>query len=69
MKRAIQGVWADEYNGPTFTYYSPLRPITATLLPLGSVVVITVGQDPRRIVVTEPLPEQFIKQWSLEVIE
>ena len=68
MNRAIQGVWDDEYTGPRFTYYSPLRPITATLLPTGSVVVLTVGQDPKRIVVTEPLPERFIEQWSLAVI-
>lgn len=65
----IQGIWSDEYTGPKYTYYSPLRPISATLLPEGYTVVMTVGRDPRTIVTTEPLPNRFIEQWSLEVRE
>ncbi len=63
---ANQGVWSDEYTGDQYTYYSPLRPITSTLLPPGFVTVIEVGRDPRIIVTTEPLPDTFIAQWSLE---
>ena len=62
----IKGVWADEYQGPRYRYYSPYRPITPTLLPAGYTVVLRLGQDPRVIVTTEPLPEGFIKQWDLE---
>lgn len=62
-----QGVWSDEYTGPRYTYYSPLRPISPTLLPDGYTVVISVGSDPRRITTTEALPERFIQNWSLEL--
>ena len=60
-------VRTDEYTGPRYTYYSPLRPMMALLLPNGFTVVITMGQDERIIVTTEPLPEHFIEQLSLEL--
>ena len=69
MGMAIQGVWSDEYSGPRYTYYSSLRPFPVYLLPTGYVVVITgPGSDPRTIVTTEPLPQQFIDQTSLEQV-
>ena len=62
-------VWDDEYQGPRWVYYSPLRPVSATMLPRESTAVIKVGMDPRTVVVTEPLPEHFVDQWSLELVE
>lgn len=62
----VNHVFADEYTGPGYHYYSPLRPIVPTLLPEGFTVVIRVGQNPRIVVTTTPLPETFVKQWSLE---
>lgn len=63
-----QSVWSDEYSGPRYAYHSPLRPITATLLPQGYTVVIVLPWDPRTIITTQPLPEHFISQWSLEEV-
>lgn len=69
MEMAIKAVWDDEYTGPRYTYYSPLRPFPVYLLPTGWVAVITgPGSDPRTIVTTEPLPQQFIDQTSLEEV-
>ena len=62
----VNGVWSDEYNGERFTYYSPLRPLTPTLLPKGTVYIMEVGRDPRIIVTTAPLPSNFVEQASLE---
>lgn len=64
---AQKHVWADQYEGPRFTYYSPLRPIAAHMLPFGVTVVISVGQDARTIITTEALPDHFVSQWSLVV--
>ena len=59
-------VWNDEYDGPRYAYYIALRPILPSMLPKEITVVISVGQDPRTVVTTEPLPECFIKQTDLE---
>lgn len=60
--------WSDEYNGPRYTYYSPLRPMMAHLLPSGFTTVITLGQAKDIIVTTERLPDSFIEQASLELM-
>lgn len=67
----IHSVWSDEYTGPRYTYYSPLRPIPATLLPEGYTVVVgsTSAPDLSVITTTKPLPQRFIDQWSLELRE
>ncbi len=65
---AISHIWSDEYNGPAYTYFSPLRPIRATMLPDGFKVVLPVvgPTDEHYITTTEQLPESFCKQASLE---
>ena len=60
--------WSDEYTGPRYTYYSPLRPIPAHLLPAGFTTVLTSGQAQDIIVTTKPLPESFVGQASLELM-
>ena len=60
-------LWSDEYSGPRFTYYSPLRPMSVSLLPNGFTTVIELDQDERIVVTTEPLPESFVTQASLEL--
>ena len=62
-------VWEDEYTGEVYEYYSSLRPVSTTLLPNGYTAVIRVGGDPQTIKTTEPLPESFINQLSLEKIQ
>ena len=56
---AIQSVWSDEYEGERFTYYSPLRPLSPTLMPEGTVYIVEVGRDPRIVVTTNPLPDDY----------
>ena len=59
--------WSDEYEGERFTYYSPLRPMSPTNLPEGTVYILEVGRDPRIVVTTAPLSDSFINQTSLEI--
>ena len=60
-------VYDDEYTGERFTYYSPLRPIAYSLIPKECEVVIKPSLDSRTVITTNPLPDDFISQWSLEV--
>jgi hypothetical protein len=62
---AKQIVWNDEYQGPRYTYYSPLRPVAQLWISSEFTRVISSGQNDREITLTTELSESFVKQCDL----
>ena len=62
-------VFSSNYEGPRYTYRSPLRPVSQLWLPDETIRVIITGQSDREVTLTELLPARLVSQFSLELIE